>query len=414
MQTFRRGYRLALLLAALAMLCAAGCAPKKRAVYADYVLPPNAVTDISSIENLDIAPPQIDLSCNYKSKRSVQNVLANAVEESFEDQLYANGFIKARDDIYDDAQGLAQVRKELRASRHGYDVKSARAMRTAKLITAAKVNLKRTKGVDVVQTQLVTQPYTIKTNKNGVPVSFPDPDRRRVKIVTSNVPFILVEAKGSLRVALQDAHGKNVYSKVFDDLSYERKAGGNAQPGAEPTLFEIAHELFGGAVDQVVKDISPHKESHVLHVNEKGDATAVALMKATAFSEAYNRLDSVITAHEKQYEAEAAEINKDYDAQMAAAETDEALAKLEEEKKAELLDASRFLSPDYENMAIVTEIMGDVSTALDLYGQAVEADPANTSAKQSLERARLFIEASQQVNIDKKARQYDEKLYKER
>jgi tetratricopeptide (TPR) repeat protein len=414
METRRRGFRLAILLAALGVLCASGCAPKKRAVYANYILPPNAVTDVSTIENLDISPPQIDLSGNYKSKRNVRNLLASVLEESFENQLYDNGFIKARDDIYDDAQGLAQVRKQLQASRHGYDVQGARVMKTAKLHTSAHVDLHRVRGVDVVQTPLVTQPYTIKTTKNGVPISVPDPKRRRVRVVKSKVPFILVEAKGSLRVTLQDVHGKTVYSKMFDDLSYQQKVGGNAQPGAEPTLSEIALGLFGKSVDQVVKDISPHKEIHVLQVNEKGDATAVALMKATAFSEAYNRLALVITEHEKQYEAEVIEINKDYDEQMAEAETDEQIVELEGEKKAQLLDASRFLSPDYENMAIVNEIMGDVSMALDLYQQAVEADPENVSAKQSLARAQLFIEESQQLDINKKAHEYHEKLYKER
>jgi glycogen debranching enzyme len=144
----------------------------------------------------------------------------------------------------------------------------------------------------------------------------------------------------------------------------------------------------------VVKDISPHNVERTLYVNEAGDPTAVALIKATAFSEAYKRLCQVLEENAAEYKREAGEIKKDFAeqikeaqaAELAPEELETQVKTLRAEEKGALLAAGLFRSPDFENMAIVCEAMGITDEALDFYGLAAGADPGNSAAASALAR----------------------------
>jgi tetratricopeptide (TPR) repeat protein len=185
--------------------------------------------------------------------------------------------------------------------------------------------------------------------------------------------------------------------------------------------LEIASSLFDPSIRTVVRDISPHKVERELFVNEDGDETAVVLLKATAFSEAYRRLSEVTERNQKEYNKRAAEIKKDFEEQLketresgtSGEEIEAQVATLRQQLQADLVDAGRFRSPDYEDMAIACEVMGLSDEALEFYELAASADPENASAGASL--ARIKSLADKALKCPGKARNiYEEEENKER
>lgn len=388
------------------LLTMTGC-KSKRMVYADYVMPPKVITDVSQIKLMTIAKPSISLSAKglrKRAQRDVKDVFANTIVNDISSQLYYCGYVKTTDNIYGNIHGLKTVASTLARSKHGYDVKLIPANRSAKMVFKTKLYYERTKGRDKINTVLNTINYTTKYNDNGVP--YAAVSSHSSKVVTSRVSYINVKVKGSLTCTIYDHRGKKLYSRTFDDLEFENKSGGDSGSKAEPPYPEIAQSVFRETINKIASDISPHKETRALVVNSKGDSSVVTLIKGTAFSDAYEKLSKIIDKEEESIEKKSAEINTEYD-QLIAEEADaEKKAALEVERKNELISANSEFSPDYENMGIILEILGDRNEALEYYTIAAELDPENTSAKDSSERVAKMISASDLVNDKTKIDNY--------
>ncbi|WP_462323688.1 hypothetical protein [Desulfoplanes sp.] len=366
---------------------------QKRSLMAKYIVPPDVVRDVSSIQNLAIAPPRVVLSGRYGKRSELRPVFVNCLNQRLASGIYRERFFNVQDEIHGNARGLGRLDKTF-AKAHGYSIKPARLIRRAEIRTRANVSLTRSTGKDRMVTSLASIPYSVQYSDDGVPYSVPNYDGQVVEEHVSQVPFVKITAKGDLRVEVRDNQGRVVYEKTFKNLSFEKKVGGDNPAEALPTVLEIASSLFDASIAEVVRDISPHKVERTLYVNEDGDPTAVALIKATAFSEAYKRLSFVLEENGAAYAREAKEIKEDFAEKIQAAQAADAgspapgtlLETLRMEKKTALLEAGLFRSPDFENMAIVCEAMGITNEALDFYKMAAGADPANSAAASALAR----------------------------
>ncbi|WP_432736951.1 tetratricopeptide repeat protein [Maridesulfovibrio sp. FT414] len=398
----------------LIILTATGCKSSKRMVYADYIMPPKAVSDVTQIQKLIIDTPSITIERNgidRKTSATISDVFSNTLVNNLSSKLYYNGYIKAADEVYGDCDGLTQVRKCMARSRHGYDVKIVPARRTAKLKVDVNINYTRSQGTDTINTTLVTQNYSVAFNEDGVP--YAEADTPTYRYVSSNVPYINIKAKGSLTCSVYDYTGKKIYSRVFDDLEFEKKAGGDSGSNAEAPYPEIAQSLFNDAIGKVVTDISPHRESRALVVNEKGDSSVVALIKGTAFYDAKNMLGAILDSANEKIEKESAEANLKYDQLVAEAVEPEKKTALEQERAEAIVDITKSFSPDFENMGIILEIVGDRNDALEYYQLAANADPQNESAKESLSRIKEMMAASSLVKDPTKTDNYKQAKFQE-
>lgn len=417
------GYILRTLVMAGCCLCLlAGCQQgAKRSLTASYIVPPDVVSDVSSLQNLAIASPVVKLTGNYaRNREKLVSVFTNCLDQRLSTGIYKERFFSVQDDIYGNRKGLRSLDAAF-AQSHGYSIKPARIVRRGKVRTWATIDLTRTTGKDRIVTPLASVPYVVEYNDKGVPHSSPNYDARVVKEHVSHVPFTHITAKGDLLVRVYDTGNKQVYEKRFTNLKYDKKLGGGSQADALPTVLEIASSLFDPSIRTVVRDISPHKVERELFVNEDGDETAVVLLKATAFSEAYRRLSEVTERNQKEYNKRAAEIKKDFEEQLketresgtSGEEIEAQVATLRQQLQADLVDAGRFRSPDYEDMAIACEVMGLSDEALEFYELAASADPENASAGASL--ARIKSLADKALKCPGKARNiYEEEENKER
>ena len=140
-------------------------------------------------------------------------------------------------------------------------------------------------------------PY--KEKKVGkVPTGVPDPTRARVQKVTRQVDVFSITGAGNLTVKLTDENGKVVYEKQFPKLSYHFETS-DKDHNSLPAKAAVVAEMIVPAIDEIVADLSPHKEQRDLVVNEDGDEKAVLLLKAQAFSETIKRLDDVLNGEDK-------------------------------------------------------------------------------------------------------------------
>jgi hypothetical protein len=366
---------------------------QKRSLTARYIVPPEVVRDVSSIQNLDIARPKVSLSGSYGKSSELVPVFACCLDQRLTSGIYQERFFNVRDEIHGNAQGLRTLDKTF-SNAHGYSIKPAQLSKRAEIRTWATISLNRTTGTDRIVTSLASVPFNVEYTDDGVPFSVPNYDGKVVREQVSQVPFIKIEGKGELRVEVRDTRGASIYEKTFKNLKFEKKIGGDSPAEALPTVLEIASSLFDASIAMVVKDISPHNVERTLYVNEAGDPTAVALIKATAFSEAYKRLCQVLEENAAEYKREAGEIKKDFAeqikeaqaAELAPEELETQVKTLRAEEKGALLAAGLFRSPDFENMAIVCEAMGITDEALDFYGLAAGADPGNSAAASALAR----------------------------
>ncbi|NDV22604.1 hypothetical protein [Desulfovibrio sp. JC022] len=398
----------------LTIMVIAGCKSTKRMVYAEYIMPPKVISDVSKIQQLKIDKPKIQIKTSGLSKRSsreISDIFTHIIVNDFSSKLYYNGYIKTTDELCGAQAGLKQVRKKLARSKHGYNVKITPFHKTAKLKVEARINYVRSKGTDRIQTRLTTQNYSVAYSDKGVPYAKASSSKSRT--VFSNVPYIEVKAKGVLICTLYDINGKKVYSRVFDDLEFENKSGGDSGSKAEAPYPEVAQKLLNDAITKVVSDISPHKEKKPLAVNEKGDPTIVALIKGTAFFDARNRLEELLTEAEENIEKSSAEVNAEYD-QLIAVESDpEKRLALEQQRAEDLIDCTRDYSPDYENLAIIQEVVGNKNEALHYYQVAVNADPENLTALDSVQRIGDMLKSSLKVSDPNKIDNYIQKKFKE-
>jgi tetratricopeptide (TPR) repeat protein len=376
-----------------------GCAPSRK-IFVDYTMPPDRIapSHASMLKNLRFKSVTATVQGTYfkdsRERRAFESWLERYIEGEVASAIYREGAYTVSDMIFRDAKGEKRVSTALKYLHNGYGpVFSGAPDKEADIVLTADLQLYRTTGTDRIKTSLTRTPYKIKYNKDREPYAVADTKHQRTRYVISNVPFVLVKGKGTLSVQVTGSGGTNLYNNKFSNLRFEKKVGGSGPIDALPTSFEIAGDLLNDHLRGFVRDISPHRVSRELIVNENGNKTAIVLMKATAFSEAENYLDSFLDQQEKRYEALKDGIHRKFDEKIreagksskSQAERDAALGKLKQLQDEQIGEAGRFLSPDYENYAICLEALGDMDEAVAFYRKAVERNPQNASARKALE-----------------------------
>ena len=411
----------------LLLLLNSGCAPPRK-IYAKYTLPPSGVADFLPLKNAQIEKPSVEIRGNFNTQAQ-KAAMQNYIRERLAGLIYKERFYNVSDDIYRNITGESQLQQVLRGH-HGYDLIHSYKPKTSKIMAKAVVNIERKTGEDLIETQLVNQPYKTEYRKNkegySVPHAVPNYDRKSVRKRQDRVPYIKISATAQLNITIFGKNGEKRYERLFKNLKFHKKVGGSGDIAAVPTSLEIAASLFNDSIVATVKDISPHTETRLLEVNVDGDKTAVVLIKATAFSEAVRRLDKVIEQNEAEYQAMKRKIEEEYQREVEEIKASSkeplkkkaAIEKLEREKTEELAKERAPLSPDYENYALCMEVMGYLDDAIECFEKAHEADQDNQTAKDAHNRVLALREKAKGMpragEKMKRRHDYKQKEHKER
>ena len=319
----------------------AGCATEKITV--DYVMPARAVPDVSKV---NVAA--IKVNANVKgnlagdSKRN-----AGLVKQLLAMRLYKEGFYQVTDDIWatpDGANALEKAIKE-KDTGHGYATLGAMGQGDTKVVIdiALDLSLDAKPVKKEIPFTLQTVPYKAKQVKKGeVPVSEPDAKGIVVENVKQAVTVYETVAKGTLTVKFVVPDGKDAPQK-YENTFHIAMPEADRFDSAKPSQLKALAAAVSPAIDGIVADISPYKESRELEAIDGGDERVVHLLNAKAFPE-------VVTVVEK----------------------------LEVSGKANFAD--------FENLGIAFEAMGEFFSARDAYAKAVKANPESATAKAGAKR----------------------------
>lgn len=380
-------------------LACLGCAPP-REVYVSYTLPPRQAIELKGGTAFQLAETELALRGDDAS-RAEAAVFRTYLKDRFAALIYRENAHQVVDDFCATPEGSDNLQKRV-TLHQGISHLHCPPFEPVMVHLEGTVTIERERGIDHIQTELFTSHYqeVIQTKKDGTQKVEIKNLKTTSRPHVDSIPFETLTATGYLRCTLKTGDGRVLYQKAFQNLHFSAKAGGSSAPGALPTSTETAARLFNGPLVALVKDISPHTEHRKLVVNEKGDPLSVALMKATAFSEAMTRLDLVILEREEGI-AEIAKQRKEElqgkiqeihgsskPPEAKAADVEKAQKAVEED----LRKARSPLSPDYHNYAIGFEVDGDWGNALTYYQKAWEADPANADAKASFDRLNAEID----------------------
>ena len=322
-------------------LFAAGCATEKITV--DYVMPARAVTDVSKV---NVAA--IKVNANVTGNLAGDNKLnAALVKQLLAMRLYKEGYYQVADDIWADRNVANELYKQItsKASGHSYSGFSADEDNRGTVVIDITLDL----ALDAKPVKkempftLTTVPYKEKQVKKGeIPVSEPDMKAAVVENVKQEVTIYEVVAKGTLKAKFVGANGEEApqeYENTFAVTMPEADRFDSAQPSQLKALAAAVTP----AVNGIVADISPYKESRELVAIDGGDERVVYLLNAKAFSE----VEVVVT-------------------------------------KLDMIGKANFA--DFENLGIAQEAMGDFSGAKDAYAKACKLNPESQSAKDGMKR----------------------------
>ena len=282
--------------ASASVLLIAGCATEK--ITAEYVMPPAVIKDIKAVDTIDIVP--VTTLTGNAIKGSDTTYANGALVQRIASRLCQEGYYRTTDIAWGNISGTAEMGNAIsqKGSKHGYARYTTEShFQRAQLAVALNANIdSRTVKKNVVYT-LTDMPY--KEKKVGkAPVGVPDPTRARIQKVTRQVDVFSITGSGSMTVKLTDKNGKVVYEKNFPKLSYHFETS-DKDHNSLPANAAVVAQMIVPAIDEIVADLSPHKEQRDLVVNEDGDKKAVLLLKAQAFSETIKRLDIVLSGKEK-------------------------------------------------------------------------------------------------------------------
>jgi hypothetical protein len=358
----------------VSMLIFGGCKTEET-VTVDYIVPPKEISDVNSISTLEIIP-NVKLSGSAIKNFTVEKQLVNvALTQSLSSRLCQNGYIKPVDSIWGNIDGVAQMDELIseKDSKHGY----ARIM-TDSMEERATMNLNLTLTMnsnrvqDEIIKELVDTPYKIEYRdekreyKSGdqkrtatVRVPYSSPDKSTSKKVSFKTIAYVVSGSGTLTAELVDKSGVKVYEKSFPNLSYSFRTSESVHGGV-PTNTEVIAKMILPAIEEIAKDISPHKESRTLEINTDGSKKAVLLLRSLALTEAITALD-------------------------------------------ELKDTKS--SADYENLGVAYEAIGEYVSAESAFAKATELNPASEFAAQCKKRITSILEEKKQLR--KNARKLD-------
>ena len=323
--------------ASAAILLVAGCATE--IITADYVMPPKVIKDIKAVNTMAITA-NVTLSGNAFS--NTDKTCANgALQQRVAARFCQEGYFRTTDFVWGNPDGASKMDDVIRKkeSMHGYARHATDPVQNrANLILnlTAAVNAQTvTKNVSFT---LKDMPYR-EERAGKMPVGRPDPTRMSVQKITKEVELFSIVGTGNLSVELVDKSGKTVYEKNFQNLKYSFETSVDKHASL-PSNAAVIAEMIVPAIETVVADLSPHKESRQLIVSEDGDKTVVLLLKAQAFTEAITAADEL---KEKNF-------------------------------------------ADYENLGLAHELIGNYSDAKDAFNEALKHKAGSKIATEGIAR----------------------------
>jgi len=330
----------------------AGCATEKITV--DYVMPAKAVKDINKV-NVAAIKVKANVTGNLAGDNK-QN--AALVKQLLAMRLYKEGFYQVTDDIWAKPEGASNLEKSIKDkdSGHGYASLAAMGQGTEKVVIDMTLDLALdSKPVKKeMPFTLTTVPYKAKQVAKGeVPVSEPDAKATVVENVKQEVTVYEVVAKGTLKAKFCGVNGgesPQKYENAFEISMPEA----DRFDSAKPSQLKALAAAVTPAVNGVVADISPYKESRDLVASEGGDERVVYLLNAKAFPE-------VVTVVEK----------------------------------LEVIGKANFA--DFENLGIAFEAMGDFFSARDAYNKAAKANPESGVAQEGIKRVEQALSGKKAI-----------------
>jgi len=354
------------LVAGLAVLLA-GCAAEKITVV--YVMPAKAVTDVSKV-NVAAIRVKANVTGNLAGDNK-QN--AGLVKQLLAMRLYKEGYYQVTDDIWANpktAQEFCEYLKENDAG-HGYSGFVAQGQKKGKVLIDVTLDLVLdSKPVKKeMPFTLSTIPYKAKQVAKGeVPVSEPDEKATVVENVKKEVTVYELVANGTLKAKFCGVDGgacPQKYENTFQIAVPEA----DRFDSAKPSQLKALAAAVTPAVNGIVADISPYKESRELVASEGGDERVVYLLNAKAFAE-------VVTVVEK----------------------------------LEVIGKANFA--DYENLGIAFEAMGEFFSAKDAYNKAAKANPESLVAQDGIKRVEDALSGKKAVKASGAKQNKDTKFSK--
>ena len=326
-----------------------GCASEK--VMVDYVMPAKAVADVSKVNVVSI-----------RVKSNVTGNLAgdggrNAglVRQLLATRLYKEGFYQVADDIWSNADGALALQQQIleKDSGHGYATFGAMGQGREKAVIDLELDfsLDANPVKKEIPFVLTTVPYKLDPKKPGV--SYPDPKKATEERVSKMVTVYEVVAKGTLRAKFSGVNGTEApvaYENTFAVEMPEADRFGSAKPSQLKALAAAV----SSAIDGVVADISPYRETRAFEPISGGDKRVTKLLCAKAFPE-------VVTVVEQ------------------------------------LALNGKGTAPDFENLGIAFEAMGELNRARGAYGLAVKANPESLTAKAGSKRVAEMLAGKKTV-----------------
>ena len=294
-------------------------------ITAEYVMPPASVKDIKSIDTLSINT-HTRLTGNAVTEND-KSYASGALQQRLAARLCQEGFYRVTDFVWGNVEGASKMGRVLakKKSRHGYSgYMTDSDFKRANLNLVMNVQIDREKVRKNLPFTLKTVPY--KTEYVGkVPVGRPMIEATKMTKQVVPVDVEIVKCSGSLSVKLTDKNGRVVYKKNFPGLKYTCEITDTKREPL-PSNMAIIAQMTQPALEQLVADLSPHKEKRSLTVNNEGDIRAVRLLEAQAFTEAIAILDEI---EEKSY-------------------------------------------ADYENLALAYEVIGEYHAAQEAFQEALK------------------------------------------
>lgn len=309
----------------------------------DYVMPAKAVAEVNKVNVV-----AIKVNSRVKGNLAGDNQRnAGLVKQLLASRLYKEGFYQVADDIWADPEKAADLARVINAQNpnHGYgETFVAGGQTKGKVMLEIDLDLVlNSKRVEKeVPYRFKTTPYEIRPPRKPGEAPTSSPNERAAVVETRNLPVTFYEfvGKGMLRARFAGLNGDPApvtYANTF------RISLPKSERSAMPSQLAALAEAVSPAIEGVVADITPYKETREVDVSKGGDKRVVYLLKAKAFPEVVSlveRLESAGTA----------------------------------------------VAADYENMGIALEAMGDFTGAKFAYEKAVQSDPGSASAKDGVKR----------------------------
>ena len=353
--------------AALMVFCA-GCGTEKITI--DYVMPAKAIADVSKVNVVSIKSTA-NVTGNLKGDNAMN---AGLMKQLLAMRLYKEGYYQVVDDISGNPDGASALYEALakKDAGHGYASFGAMAQEDVKAIL--DIDLKLSLDSRPVKKQI---PFTLTTlnfkdvdpkKTKGVPASEPDPKATVVEKVQKEVTVYEIVAKGTLTAKFVGPKGKDVpaYSHTFtvtmpEDARFD---------SAEPSQLKALAAAITPAINGIVADISPYKESRQVEAIKGGDERVVLLLNAKAFPE----VETVVN---------------------------------------ELGVTGKANFADYENLGIAYEASGNFHSAKDAYKTACKANPESQTAQAGLKRVEEALAGKKAVKKSGAKENKDTKFKKE-